>query len=121
METHVNVVGEVVPGVRVEGGAPLGGATDEPMEVVVAVHAVLKLSEVALEEDDLVLKVGLVLSSAPLLSNVPHKTAHRRRILVRALDREVVEEVARLESQVSLTFHEQPNCSAPQGSRSSAG
>ena len=58
-ETHVNVVGEVVPGVRVEGGAPLGGATDEPVEVVVAVHAVLQLSEVALEEDDLMLEVGL--------------------------------------------------------------
>ena len=37
----------------------MGGATNEPMEVVVAVHAVLKLSEVALEEDNLVFEVGL--------------------------------------------------------------
>ena len=73
METHVNVVGEVVPGVRVEGGAPLGGATDEPMEVVVAVHTVLELGKVALEEDDLVLEVGLGLLSVPL-SDTHHQS-----------------------------------------------
>lgn len=60
---EVNLISDVMPDVWIKGGSPLASSTDEPLQTSVGLPrlaadpAVLHLSEVALEEVDLVLVV----------------------------------------------------------------